>query len=203
MSEIRMKRRNTTVTQNVLFYGAMSSEPPKKSSNEKDIVDMEGSRKKDDDRDIDDREVYSECQICGKSMSEVTLRIHRSFCQGKSEFDDENQDLQSDVIIMHAKKGRQSSENEMVETEPAVNIESNCISDISIPKKARMDFKVSSFMGSDFICSLGTEHFQKLAAAEYNVSCPICFGTFPQESINIHVNYCLDSDGTNSFQQLD
>ena len=205
MSKIRMKRRNTIVTQNVLFYGAKPAEPPEKSSNEKD-VDKARNKQMDNDRDIDadvSSVIKRDCQICGKSMSEVTLKIHMLFCQGKSEFGDNNQELKNDVIIMHSTKGRQSSENEMVETEPTINIEGNCHIDISNLKKARMDLKMSSFMGGDFICSHDTEYPQKHAtSAEYNVSCPICFGTFPQQSINSHVNYCLDYDSTNSFQHI-
>ena len=203
-----MKRRNTNVTKNTLLYGTDTLGPPNKTSKE------DGPFKVEKKAERDSGHVYSKCILlkekctfCGKSMSESALKIHASFCQGKSEFENDSQETQDDVCV---KKIEKSSTKETVKSNhitvglstgnndmpTAVQRIMMCHSDEIVHDqfdRSQPQQSAESY-GSQARCSAGS--------SENEAQCPICFGRFPSNLIDIHVNYCLDSGEMGSIGNL-
>ena len=202
MDNIRMKRRSTGLAKNDVFYGVGAFDPPKKSCKEDSItVDMERNTSMHMHQDIGD-DFYSapkrNCQLCGKAMSEVTLKVHLSFCQGKNEFEKDCQEVQHDLSFM--KRGQQRNALKIKETMITSPSDSSSLSDISTATIDKISSPLTLFYSRDIDDPLATEHARELSSsADHKASCPICYEKFPITYINSHVNNCLDFRSMSSY----
>lgn len=96
-SNPRMKRRSTSFTNSLLCYGSDALES---SQNKRVSGFVEETKPSNSIQNIEaDTHLpqKANCYLCGKLMSPAALKIHSSFCQGKSLFENDSQETQEPI----------------------------------------------------------------------------------------------------------